>query len=637
MPLSIETFSNIHGGNALFKAITHPLIADKAHALMRRLRRYGNVAIFDPLMQAATFGEIYDLTSLPITDYFVQDIEHLGAVLNGRKASAITEIKNNSARQLFITAFDTDRHLRYIRHLLPPAMRIAGFDDLCLPKSMRTDRRTYLTSLNFATNFVFFRDSSGNHTRLTTVNYWGGYGAKRPALWCRLYDEQGGVLAQWREQLGPPGSTVIIDSQEVRAQFGLPAFTGQLFVHVIGGAGHDVVKYTLDTYGHEDRVLSCTHDANAWPADFYAGLPAPDDGEDVVLWVQNSLPTTIPPNELGLRLMGDTSAARLQQAIAPFGTYILNVNDLLPQAKWPQQIEVLAGKYFARPRYEVYTTNGRCRIAHVNVERTDLKPDLQLAALGNVMGKGHILPAPVLPLDRFDSLFLPTPMAIEQAHLPLIALIYDGSGKLASEHRLGNLPRNHATLFNAGHYLAEEGRQLASGYGHLELVYDLDAGKEADGWFHALFRYIDRNSSHISESSFGAHIFNTVLTYKNEPQSYSGRPPGLSTKLFLRIGEKPYETFCHLIYPASTPWHEKSDTELILFDRNGNEVAKARIRIPCSGSYLWTLSEIFSEPERKSAREGSYVIVRDSTCRLFGYQGLRNGEQSFSLDHMFGF
>jgi hypothetical protein len=30
------------------------------------------------------------------------------------------------------------------------------------------------------------------------------------------------------------------------------------------------------------------------------------------------------------------------------------------------------------------------------------------------------------------------------------------------------------------------------------------------------------------------------------------------------------------------------------------------------------------------------VVVRDTTCRLFGYHGLI-GDRAFSLDHMFGF
>ena len=44
---------------------------------------------------------------------------------------------------------------------------------------------------------------------------------------------------------------IVLDSREVRERFGLPEFTGQLFLHVVGAAGHDVVKYALDTFGRD--------------------------------------------------------------------------------------------------------------------------------------------------------------------------------------------------------------------------------------------------------------------------------------------------------------------------------------------------------------------------------------------------
>jgi hypothetical protein len=128
-----------------------------------------------------------------------------------------------------------------------------------------------------------------------------------------------------------------------------------------------------------------------------------------------------------------------------------------------------------------------------------------------------------------------------------------------------------------------------------------------------------------------------VLTYRNEPQSYNGPAPGLSTRLYLRVGAAPLETLCHLIYPASTPWHAKSETDLALRDGDGNEVARRRIAIPCGGSYLWRVGEMFDRGERARAGGGAFVVVRDRTCRLFGYHGLLNGHGAFSLDHMFGF
>ena len=48
-------------------------------------------------------------------------------------------------------------------------------------------------------------------------------------------------------------------------------------------------------------------------------------------------------------------------------------------------------------------------------------------------------------------------------------------------------------------------------------------------------------------------------------------------------------------------------------------------------------SETFDAKDRKTAGAGAYVMIRDVTCRLFGYHGLINDGQAFSLDHMFGF
>jgi hypothetical protein len=37
------------------------------------------------------------------------------------------------------------------------------------------------------------------------------------------------------------------------------------------------------------------------------------------------------------------------------------------------------------------------------------------------------------------------------------------------------------------------------------------------------------------------------------------------------------------------------------------------------------------------AGEIGYMLVRDPTCRLFGFHGEQNQSGSFSFDHMFGF
>jgi hypothetical protein len=309
---------------------------------------------------------------------------------------------------------------------------------------------------------------------------------------------------------------------------------------------------------------------------------------------------------------------------------------VLPSVAWPRQIEIRAGKHVVRPRYEVVHC-GRRRIAHVNVEREDLRPDPKLPHLAATLGKGYLLPAPILPRREWQSLLLPTPMAVSQSELPVAVLAYDAAGNEIARRRLGRLPREHATAVDLGELAAA----LGDGYGHAELVYDFAEGGAGDGWLHALFRYCHQASGHMADSSFGAHVFNTVMTYRGEPQSYGGRPPGLSTRLFLRLGagegERDHDTMCHLIYPASRRWRATSATEIVLHDSSGAAVARETLAIPCSGSRLWRYREFFDEGARARAGDGAYVIVRDATCRLFGYHGLIGRGGAFGLDHMFGF
>ncbi len=656
--LRIETFDNKSGGNAFFKAVTHPLAAAAAPDLLRRLRN-GRCAVYDLEGQVDALAELYDFAALDTAGCFVQDVTRIGKSILGQPAQPVTALKDSGARTVFVVGFEAERAIAHIKHLVPAGADIVSLDALRLPETVVPRGRRYLDPLNFATNFVFFREQAGLSTRLVTANYWSGYGTAALKLWLLLFDANGQAIAEWGEEIAPGAAAIVIDSKAVRQRFSLPEFSGQLFLHAIGAQGHDVVKYALDTYGTgaQERAFSCTHDANSWPADFYAGLPAPDDGEQVTLWIQNSQPCAIPPGAIAINLMGDDKSATLDRAIAPFASHALDVASLLPEARWPQQIEVSAGKYMVRPRYEILH-KGRRRIAHVNVERTDLTPDPKLAELGNLLGKGHILPAPILPPSRWRSLALPTPMARAQAELPIALLAYDANGRELARHNFGKLQRRESVAIDLDSLLSSFPRKRESsavsmdprfrggdgemkGFdktgGHMELVYDFAQGNAADGWLHALFRYEDRASGHRAETSFGSHVFNTVLTYKGEPQSYAGRPPGLSTRLFLRLGPAPCDTLCHLIYPASTPWHEKSATNLILMDGQGGEVAREKIHISCGGSRFWTYREIFDDATRAKAGENAYIVIRDTTCRLFGYHGVIGDDGAFSLDHMFGF
>jgi hypothetical protein len=642
MALRIETFDNTRGGNTLYKALTHPRAARPARVLLDALARHAPVAIYDPNDAVEAFNAIFGLDEIEVAGIYVQQVTRLGSTILGRAAEPVTELPRCRARSVFVAAFDAERIIAQLRLHLPDNAEVFSLDAMRIPADRLTNCRSYLDPINFATNFAFFRDTDGLHTRLVTANYWSGYGADAVTCWMTLFAGDGGVLAEWCESCpGPTAGAIVLDSREIRARFRLPEFTGQLFLHIVGAAGHDVVKYALDTFGDasledggEDGSLSCTHDANAWPADRYAGLPAPAPGEQIVLWVQNSHPIAIPPRAIGLNRMGEECVVPIADRIAPFATRAVEIGKVLPDTAWPKQIELRAGKHVVRPRYEILE-HGRRRIAHVNVERTDLSGDPDIPRLHDILGKGYLLPAPVLPRALWQTLVLPTPMAVRQADLPIAARVYDPDGSEILTHSFGRLPRAHATALDLDEVEAID--QLGDGYGHIELVYDFSAGGEADGWLHALFRYRHRYSGHAAETTFGAHVFNTMLTYRDEPQSYAGRPPGLSTRLYLRLGESGYDTLCQLIYPASRTWLPTSTTDIILYDGGGREVERTGLAIPCSGSRLWNYHAAFDAATRARAGAGAYVMIRDTTCRLFGYHGLIGRDGAFSLDHMFGF
>ena len=269
--LNIQTFDNRVGGNVPYKALTHPLAAEAIAQLYGRLQ--GPIALYDPEGIAAALLALYP--NGQIAARYVHDVTAIGD-----SARALTDLPDSNARTVLIAAFDAERIADRIAHLLPRGADVATLDAAKLPEALLTNRARYLDKLNFATNFVFFRDDDRLSTRLVSANYWSRYGGGAIRLWLRLFDANGTALATWEQEI-PAGPRRLFHRQpEVRERFNLPPFTGQLFVHAIGAAGHDVVKYALDTYRDRDdgASLSCTHDANAWPSDRYAGLPAPRAG-----------------------------------------------------------------------------------------------------------------------------------------------------------------------------------------------------------------------------------------------------------------------------------------------------------------------------------------------------------------------
>lgn len=627
--LDITTFGP-HGGNVFYKALAHPLAAPAIAELAARLagRR---IAVYDPDAAAGasrTLAALYPALRPDVV--LTHDSEQVGVSDGfGGVRRAVVDFPHLEADALLALSFEEGKMRARLGALL-------GSRDLCtlasarLPEGMLSNPANYLDKQNFATNYAFFRDDKHFSTTLVTANYWSNYGTPRPRYWLRLYGADGAILAEWEEVAAGPGAGVVIDSAKVRARFDLPDFTGQLFVHVIGARGHDVVKYALDVIGKDgEPSLSVTHDANSWPSDRYATLPAPEADENLVVWIQNSHAVPIPAGGISFNRMGGVESRAVAQEIGPFETVAVDVGALFPDLHWPAQLEMRTGRHVVRPRYEI-AQRGRTRIAHLNVERADLRPDPAIRAMrAEWLGRGFVLPFPILDPARFETFVQPNPMSEALRTLPVRLDLFDAAGEKVGAHFLGNLPRDHSTVV-ALHDLTDRP-------GHADLVYDFRDGGEADGWLHALMRYRDRQSDHAAETSFGGHLFNTLMTWRNEPQSYSGPPPGLTTRLFLKLGQDGLHSFCHLIHPASIEGTAVSETALHLIAADGEPVAETTIRIPPSGSAVIRPHELFAGAHLEQAGQGGYVLIRDLTCRLFGYHGLEDRKGAFSLDHMFGF
>ena len=249
MALRIDTFDNVRGGNTIYKALAHPLAAAPGHALITGLARYGKVAVVDPHGAAEGFAELFDLSALDIAGVYVQDVARIGKTVLGCAAAPVPELAQSGARAVLVAAFDADRLIGQLAPFVPANCDILSLDAMRIPEARLTNKRAYLDPLNFATNFALFRDTGTVHTRLVTANYWAGYGSKGITCWMTLFDGAGEIVAEWSEAASPEAGAIVIDSREVRERFGLGEFAGQLFIHIAGAAGHDIVKYALDTYG----------------------------------------------------------------------------------------------------------------------------------------------------------------------------------------------------------------------------------------------------------------------------------------------------------------------------------------------------------------------------------------------------
>ena len=414
--LDIRTFGP-QGGNVLYKALAHPLAAE---ALVRMEAEFAGrtLAVYDPDDAARTLAALYP--GLKPACVYVHDTEQVGQPDGfGGTLRALVDLPVTEADAILALSFE-DAKMRTRLKGLQNGRDLYTLAPARLPDEMLVAGRPYLDKLNFATNFAFFRETEQFSCRIVTANYWSSYAAENLRYWMRLYDGAGKVLAQWEQPVTEAGAGIMIDSADIRRRFELPEFTGQLFIHVLGARGHDVVKYALDSWGKNGAPsLSVTHDANAWPSVRSATLPAPEPDETLIVWIQNSHATTIPAGGITFNRMGEDTSHALDRAVGPFETVAVDIGALFPGVHWPAQLELRSGRHLVRPRYEI-TQRGRTRIAHLNVERDDLRPEPAIRQFAPSLGRGFLLPFPILDPKQFETFLQPNPMSEALQSLSLI-------------------------------------------------------------------------------------------------------------------------------------------------------------------------------------------------------------------------
>ena len=180
-----------------------------------------------------------------------------GTPRGGDAARPLTELGGGGARTVLIAAFDAggsprgspdSRRRAEVLRSTDAAARGAADQPAPLPRP--AELRDQLRLLPRRGRAV---------TRLVTANYWAGYGARRgPAVAAAVRSRRRGAGDVGGEVPAGPGG-IAIDSREVRARFGLPAVHRAVVHPRVGAAGHDVVKYALDTYASRRRRQPVLH------------------------------------------------------------------------------------------------------------------------------------------------------------------------------------------------------------------------------------------------------------------------------------------------------------------------------------------------------------------------------------------
>ena len=279
--LRIETFDNKSGGNAFFKAVTHPLAAAAAPELLRRLGE-GRCAVYDVEGQIDALAELYDLSRLKLAGSFVQDVTAVGRPVLGSAAQPVTALEYSRASIVFVAGFDAERATVHIRHLLPPGATVVEPRRVAFARKHRADGAPLSRSAQFRDQFrllpraAWLVDASRHGELLVRLRH-----ARADSCGCSCSTRAAKPSPNGPKKSRPAATSIVIDSRAVRAAFRSARIHRPAF-RACDRRGRprrgQIRARHLSAEAIAERAFSCTHDANSWPADLYAGLPAPERG-----------------------------------------------------------------------------------------------------------------------------------------------------------------------------------------------------------------------------------------------------------------------------------------------------------------------------------------------------------------------
>ena len=149
--LDIHTFDNPRGGNVAYKALAHPVAAERLGRLAASLNSLGPVSIYDPDGISALLLALQP--AIAVQGVYVHDTLAIGEFRGGHAARPLTALMDTQApaqtRAVLIAAFDAAVLAARIRRLVPEGTAVMTLDELRLPPNLITNTARYLDALNF--------------------------------------------------------------------------------------------------------------------------------------------------------------------------------------------------------------------------------------------------------------------------------------------------------------------------------------------------------------------------------------------------------------------------------------------------------------------------------------------------------